>query len=70
MVVFAVDERRVEVVFLFFLPPSLRLSVGLHHAFCSKHPLTEPPSLFETHVIQDSIKLAFWKEIKKKVSFN
>lgn len=71
MVVFAVDERRVEVVFLFSsLPPSLSpsvcLSVCLHHAFYSKHPLTEPPSLFETHVIQDSIKLAFWKGKKKK----
>lgn len=52
MVVFSVDESRVEVA-----PPPP--SVCLHRAFYSKQPLTELPSLFEMHVIQDSIKLEF-----------
>lgn len=55
MVVFTADERRVEVVFS-------PLSVCLHRAFYSKQSLTEPPSLFEMQVIQDSIKVEFWKK--------
>ncbi len=41
------------------------LPVCLHSAFYSKQSLTELPSLFEMHVIQESIKLKFWK-----LSFN
>lgn len=55
MVVFTADESRVEVVGGGFTP-----SVCLHCAFYSKQSLTELPSLFEMHVIQDSIKPEFW----------